>query len=290
MRRGWRRTMPRKHPRSSGSCGAADRRTLASVPCRRCLHAWRAQSACIARRRSDAVLDRPASDGNAARCVLWAREARKHVRHGALNVDGRRARSRRAALPGAADGEGAARADARGGTPRGAVRRARVVADRPGHLRRDVAAGRRTDAGLAAAAGAGPAALPHDGQPVARAAPGGDAGGVAARGDRRSAVAVGAVAGSAGRDGGHRRGVVGVRGPVRLLGLAGPLAVRRGLRRRRGGAAARPDRSAHRGDPPGAGTHLRRGRRARGAGRARPSSCSTPTIGWSARPPPPRPR
>ena len=39
----------------------------------------------VARRRSDAALGRPASDGNAARCVLWAREARKNLRDNGLD-------------------------------------------------------------------------------------------------------------------------------------------------------------------------------------------------------------
>ena len=37
----------------------------------------RAPSACIARRRSEALLVRPASDGNAARCVLGVRSTRR---------------------------------------------------------------------------------------------------------------------------------------------------------------------------------------------------------------------
>ena len=39
--------------------------------------AWRAQGACIARRRSAALLVRLASDGNEARCVPWERTARR---------------------------------------------------------------------------------------------------------------------------------------------------------------------------------------------------------------------
>src|SRR3954447_10134487 len=76
----------------------------------------------------------------------------------------------RAAVPPIAHGQGASRRGGCGGTPNGRFRRLCVHAHRLRHPGGLLAAGRRTDAPVVAAAGSDPGALPDTTEPLARAA------------------------------------------------------------------------------------------------------------------------